>query len=341
MPSVTLTKPTKWAWSSGAIETPSDATNLVLCEPFWSENDFSLVDGATHTELTGKTVNVTNSGNTEWTWVAGNDANVGGAINRSVVNFNGQGLDITDAGLTDGTVRSFLWLIKRSGTGDWYGTALNQYDGFSLRFDGSDHVQFFSHFHNAPQATSSGTFPNAEWHCLGMTVNTSTGEVKFFIDGVAAGTGTVSRGWSTKRTFGSYWTATSTGVGFRFGFCAEWSDLKSDAFMIALTANPYRLLAQAGGGATTKTITLDLKSKAGVAQAGLAGLHWAAWEHTTPTAIAAAPLDSGTAEVTDGTGQLVLTLTHANWANGDGALIALMSADGVMLGLYKANVVVA
>jgi hypothetical protein len=249
MPSVTLTKPSKWSWTSASIEEPTDATDLILLEPFWAEDDWALTNGATHTDLTGKTITITNDAGTDFDWVT--DANVGPALLRVLRNTNSNGLALNDAGLNV-TSLSMLYVIKRVGTdtGLWFAGGNNLYGGNpGLRFSSAGAVQVWDQGSGVVDASSTGTVPDGEWHVLGITFDTSTDVVKFFLDGASAGTGSSDRSFSNAvRRYFFYSGATTAVTQIGFALIVEWSGIKSDAFMEEITADPYRILREAGSG---------------------------------------------------------------------------------------------
>jgi hypothetical protein len=252
MASVTLTKPAKWSWASGSIETPSDADNLLLCEPFWTEDDWSIANGATHTDLTGKTFTFADDSTPTFDWVSGDDANVGGAVIRNSNVQNNHGLSATDASfaITDYTL---LFVVKRIGTGTgfwWFGNT-NSANGRAIRFSSSGQIQWYSFFSGSVVFSSTGTVADGEWHVVGLVINPTANAYKVFIDGVAAGNGTISSTTLTNRRglFGSIADVAAQGT-IAFGLWAEWSAAKGDSFMTAITADPYRLLRESSGTPT-------------------------------------------------------------------------------------------
>jgi hypothetical protein len=78
--------------------------------------------------------------------------------------------------------------------------------------------------------------------------------------------------------------------------------------------------------AATKTVTVNLVNTSGSAQSGLSSLKWAFWDEVTPN-LMLHPTDQGSAETTDGSGVLAITVHTTLSAGGIGWLV-VTNSDG-------------
>lgn len=83
---------------------------------------------------------------------------------------------------------------------------------------------------------------------------------------------------------------------------------------------------------TGRTVTLHLVDKAasGVALPSLTGLKWAFYDTTDPSAWAAGPVDKGSGESTDGSGDLVVSLPNTTLSAGQVGWLIVTDSDGTV-----------
>jgi lysophospholipase L1-like esterase len=86
-----------------------------------------------------------------------------------------------------------------------------------------------------------------------------------------------------------------------------------------------RALYKRSGGAA-RTVTITLTTDGSTPAANLTGLRWSFWDEVTPD-LMACPADSGTAETTDGSGVLTITVNTKLAASGVGWLV-VTNSDG-------------
>ena len=94
-----------------------------------------------------------------------------------------------------------------------------------------------------------------------------------------------------------------------------------------------------GGTSTSKaTVTatdkFDLrlidKAASGAALPSLTGLKWAFYDTTDPSAWAAGPVDKGSGESTDGSGDLLVNLTNTTLSAGQVGWLIVTNSDGTV-----------
>lgn len=83
---------------------------------------------------------------------------------------------------------------------------------------------------------------------------------------------------------------------------------------------------------TGRTVTLRLIDKAasGAALPSLTGLKWAFYDTTDPSAWAAGPVDKGSGESTDGSGDLLVNLTNTTLSAGQVGWLIVTNSDGTV-----------
>ena len=81
-----------------------------------------------------------------------------------------------------------------------------------------------------------------------------------------------------------------------------------------------------------RTVTLRLVNKAesGAAMPSLTGLRWAFYDTTDPSAWAAGPVDKGSSESTDGSGDLVVSLPNTTLTAGQVGWLIVTDSDGTV-----------
>lgn len=84
------------------------------------------------------------------------------------------------------------------------------------------------------------------------------------------------------------------------------------------------------------TVTIDLVNKTGTAQASLSSVSWA-WFDEDVGALNA-PTDQGSAETTDGSGEMVITLTVSSLTSGQTGTLVLYDSTGGKVGAYRVEV---
>lgn len=84
--------------------------------------------------------------------------------------------------------------------------------------------------------------------------------------------------------------------------------------------------------AVVRTVTLRLVNKAesGAAMPSLTGLRWAFYDTTDPSAWAAGPVDKGSSESTDGSGDLVVSLPNTTLTAGQVGWLIVTDSDGTV-----------
>jgi hypothetical protein len=99
-----------------------------------------------------------------------------------------------------------------------------------------------------------------------------------------------------------------------------------DADVAAFFARCFATPVALGRPASTKSISITLTTDGTTAAASLTGLKWAFWEQATPD-IGEYPVDKGTAETTDGSGVLAITVRTNLASSGIGWLV-VTDSDG-------------
>jgi len=84
------------------------------------------------------------------------------------------------------------------------------------------------------------------------------------------------------------------------------------------------------------TITVQLVSKTGSSQVSLSSVSWA-WFDEDIGAMSA-PTDKGNAETTDGSGEMVITLTGTSLTSGQVGTLVLYDPTGPKIGAYRVAV---
>lgn len=82
------------------------------------------------------------------------------------------------------------------------------------------------------------------------------------------------------------------------------------------------------------TVKCVLTERNGSLRSSLTSLSWAWFDETDPQNFTA-PTDTGTAETTDASGIIEITLTGTSLTSGQEGCLALMTSDNVDMGLFK------
>jgi hypothetical protein len=110
----------------------------------------------------------------------------------------------------------------------------------------------------------------------------------------------------------------------------------SDVQAKAWSADGWAMFSGGGGGVTVKKVIANVVNASGSLLPNLANIKWAFFDQTTPNALQY-PVNVGTAEGTDGSGQIEVLVPNSTLSNGGVGYLILSDTDGTVSQSPSAN----